>query len=84
MYTLLQVVVFLNTTNLPQVTLLTHINKLEQCEKKIYAAHNRYKNSGINSNIKYDEEGNNYLELHVKKEEKISYMFCKKAIFYKK
>ena len=84
MYTLLQVVVFLNTTNLPQVTLLTHINKLEQCEKKIYDAYNRYKNSGINSNIKNDEEGNNYLELRIKKEKKISYMFCKKAIFYKK
>ena len=84
MYTLMQIVVFLNTSNLPQVTLLTHLEKLEQCEKKIYESYDRFKNSNIKSTIKKDEEGNSFLELRITKEKKISYMLCKKAIFYKK
>ena len=83
MYTLMQIIVFLHSTNVPQVTLLTHLEKLEQCESKINQAHDRYKSAGIKTIIKYDEEGNSVLELSVANEESISYMFCKKAIFYK-
>ena len=82
MYTLMQIVVFLNTLHIPQITLLTHFEKLEQCEKKIYQAFDRYENSGIESTIKNDEDGKSYLELNLNKEKKISYMLCKKAIFY--
>ena len=83
MYTLMQIVIFLNSSSLPQVTLLTHLKKLEQCEKKINQAHDRYKSSGIKTIIKNDEDGNSVLELSIANEESISYMFCKKAIFYK-
>ena len=79
----MQIVVFLNSTNIPQVTLLTHLEKLEECEKKINQAHDRYKNAGIKTIIKNDEEGNSILELSIDTEESISYMMCKKAIFYK-
>ena len=79
----MQIVVFLNSTNVPQVTLLTHLAKSEQCEKKIYQAHDRYKNAGIKTTIKNDEDGNSILELSIANEDSISYMFCKKAIFYK-
>ena len=79
----MQIVVFLNSTNVPQVTLLTHLEKLEQCESKIYQAHDRYKNAGIKTAIKNDEEGNSILELRIAGKKSISYMLCKKAIFYK-
>ena len=79
----MQIIVYLNSTNLPQVTLLTHLEKLEQCENKINQAHDRYKSAGIKTAIKNDEGGNVVLELSVANEESISYMFCKKAIFYK-
>ena len=79
----MQIVVFLNSTNVPQVTLLTHLEKSEQCEKKIYQAHDRYKSAGIETTIKNDEDGNSILELSIATEESISYMLCKKAIFYK-
>ena len=80
----MQIIVFLNTTNVPQVTLLTYLEKAEQCEKKISQAHDRYEKSGIITTIKTDEEGNSFLELITAKEDTISYMFCKKAIFFQK
>ena len=83
MYTLMQITVFLNPTHLPQVTILTHLAKLEQCENKINQAHDRYKRAGIKTTIKNDEDGNSILELSMASEDSISYMFCKKAIFYK-
>jgi len=83
MYTLMQIIVFLNSANVPQVTLLTHLEKLEQCENKINQAHDRYKSAGIKATMKNDEDGNSVLELSIADEESISYMFCKKAIFYK-
>ena len=83
MYTLMQIIVFLNSTNVPQVTLLTHLEKLEQCENKINQARNRYKSAGIKTTLKNDEDGNSILELSVVNNESISYMLCKKAIFYK-
>ena len=79
----MQIIVFLNSANVPQVTLLTHLEKLEQCENKINQAHDRYKSAGIKTTIKNDEEGNSILELSVVNNESISYMLCKKAIFYK-
>jgi hypothetical protein len=83
MYTLMQIIVFLNSTNVPQVTLLTHLEKLEQCENKIDQARDRYKSAGIETTMKNDEDGNSILELSVTNEKSITYMFCKKAIFYK-
>ena len=79
----MQIIVFLNSTDVPQVTLLTHLEKLEQCENKINQAHDRYKNAGIKTTIKNDEDGNSILELSIANEKSISYMLCKKAIFYK-
>ena len=79
----MQIIVFLNSTNVPQVTLLTHLEKLEQCENKINQARNRYKSAGIKTTLKNDEDGNSILELSVVNNESISYMLCKKAIFYK-
>ena len=79
----MQIIVFLNSTNVPQVTLLTHLEKLEQCENKINQAHDRYKSAGIKTTLKNDEDGNIILELSVVNNESISYMLCKKAIFYK-
>lgn len=79
----MQIIVYLNSNNIPQVTLLTHLENLEQCEKKIFQTHDRYKSAGVKTIIKNDEDGNNILELNVASEESISYMFCKKAIFYK-
>ena len=79
----MQIIVFLNSTNVPQVTLLTHLEMLEQCENKINQAHDRYKSAGIKATMKNDEDGNSILELSIADEESISYMFCKKAIFYK-
>ena len=79
----MQIVVFLNTSTIPQVTLLTHLEELEQCEEKIYEAYDRYNNSGIKTTIKKDDESHSYLELITAKEKTISYMFCKKAIFFK-
>ena len=56
---------------------------IAQCENKINQAHDRYKSAGIKTTLKNDEDGNSILELSIADEESISYMFCKKAIFYK-
>ena len=82
MYTLMQIVVFLNTSNVPQVTLLTHLENAEQCEKKINQAYDRYKSAGLKTILNDDDEGNSFLEYSIDQEDAISYMFCKKAIFF--
>ena len=62
MYTLMQIIVFLNPKHLPQF-IITRLAKLEQCENKINQAHDRYKRAGIKTTIKNDEDGNSILEL---------------------
>ena len=84
MYSLLQIIVFLNTYNIPQVTILTHFETLEKCEKKIYDSLDRYKSFGIKAKIKKNEDNESILELKEANQGTISYMFCKDAIFTKK
>lgn len=84
MVTLMQIVIFLNTSNFPQVTVLTHLEDVKQCERKIFDAFDRYNKAGVNTIVKKDDEGNSFLELSTVEDDTISYMLCKKAIFFKK
>ena len=83
MYTLLQIIIYLNFSKDPDINVITHTNSLESCEKKLYATHDRFFQGGISVLKKYDNNSNLYLKVQMKKENSESLWLCKKAIFYR-
>tara|TARA_A100001011_G_C13980141_1_gene702939 strand:+ start:163 stop:417 length:255 start_codon:yes stop_codon:yes gene_type:complete len=82
-YTLLQIIIYLNFLQDPDVNIITHTSSLESCEKKLYATYNRFIKGGMFILKKYDDNNNLYLKIEMKKENSESLWFCKKTIFYK-
>ena len=83
MYTLLQIIIYLNFAHDPDVNVITHTNSLEICEKKLYATYDRFIQGGVYVSKKYDSNSNLYLKIQMKEEKSESLWFCKKTIFYK-
>ena len=81
MYTLLQIIILLNNTSDPQVNLITSFKTLESCEKKIFEAKDRYKNSNFKIEVKEIYDNNKYLKITNNEKKVISYYYCKKNIF---
>ena len=82
MYTLLQIIIYLNFSQDPDVNVITHTSSLENCEKKLYASYDRFIRGGVSISKKYDNNNNLYLKIQMKKENSESLWFCKKTIFY--
>ena len=83
MYTLLQIIIFLNFSKDPDVNVITHTSSLEMCEKKLYATYHRYIQGGVSVLKKYDYNNNLYLKIQMKKENSENLWLCKETIFYK-
>ncbi len=82
MFTLLQIIFYLNTNNEPNITLLNHFDSLKNCETKILETYNRALDSEFLIEKLLDNEKNVYLKIHIPKEKTLTYWYCKKAIFY--
>ena len=80
----MQIVVYINTYDLPHVTVFTHFEKLVQCHKKLDEAFKRQSSFDIKVTMKKDEEQNSFLEIDTSKKGTISYLLCKESIFYNK
>tara|TARA_E500000178_G_scaffold353587_1_gene419910 strand:- start:260 stop:490 length:231 start_codon:yes stop_codon:yes gene_type:complete len=74
----------LNSYNAPAVNVVSNFKNLESCEVKFDNTLNRFVNADITGVIKYDNDGNKYLEIEDSNKRIKSYWFCKEIIFYKK
>ena len=83
MYTLLQVIIYLNFSQDPDVNVITHTSSFETCEKKLYDTYDRFIQGGVSISKKYDNNNNLYLKIQMRKENSESLWFCKKTIFFK-
>ena len=83
MVTLIQVIIYINSLNVPQITLINHYNSNELCNKSLNAVYTRLKKGNINVSIIKDDEDYDFLKVVMKEKSTKSYWFCKKAIFYK-
>ena len=81
MFSLIQIIFFLNTNTLPQVNLITSFDKASECEKKIIQAYQRYKSSTYLLSLGNDEEKLKYLKVENLNDSTLSYWTCKKQIF---
>ena len=81
MYTLLQIITYLNFSFPPEVNIITHFKTLTSCEKKIDAVYKRFTEGNMSISKGIDNDNNLFLKIEEKENQ--SYWFCKKAIFYK-
>lgn len=81
MFSLIQIIFFLNTNTLPQVNLITSFDKAHKCEKRIIQVYQRYKSSTYILSLGNDEEKLKYLKVENLNDPSISYWTCKKQIF---
>ncbi len=84
MYTLINIIIFINMQNVPQVNVLTNFKKLEDCEDKFHENLDRIKDSDKKGSIKTDQDRKKYLEILDNANNLKSYWFCNEIIFYRK
>ena len=84
MYTLINIIIYLNMQNVPQVNVVTNFKNLEECESKFQENLERIKGNNKKGSIKSDQDKNKYLEIVDKANNLKSYWFCKEIIFYRK
>ena len=84
MYTLINIIMYINSYNAPAVNIISNFKNLESCEIKFDSTLNRIVNADIIGKIKYDDDDHKYLEIEDSNKRIKSYWFCKEIIFYKK
>ena len=84
MFSLIQVIVYLNIAMPPSISILTHFNNFEKCEKKLNETKGRAMRGGLKVIIDIDEDNLKYLKIINSNEKAMTYWYCKKTIFYKK
>ena len=83
MYTLLQLVIYLNSIDSSSITLLNHYNTRKECENIINQTYKRNIEGGIDIKKLKDDENKIYLKISTPKLQTLTYWHCKKAIFFK-
>ena len=83
MYSLIQIILILNSAEVPNINVLTHFDNLKACEIKLYEALKRNLEGENNAQMITDNENNKLLKIEFDNEETISYWYCKQTIFYK-
>ena len=83
MYVLLQIIIYLNSLNSSNVTLLSNFKSITDCETKIEQTYKRYKEAGVNIMKLLDDDDITYLKIAEENEQTYTYWNCKKIIFYK-
>ena len=84
MYTLINIIIYLNMQNVPQVNVVTNFKNLEKCESKFQENLERIKGNDKKGSIKIDQDKKKYLEIVDKVNNLKSYWFCNEIIFYRK
>ena len=84
MYTLINIIIYLNMQNIPQVNVVTNYQNLMKCESKFEENLSRIKGNNKKGSIKIDQDDKKYLEISDTANNLKSYWFCKEIIFYKK
>ena len=84
MYTLINIIIYINMQNIPQVNVLTNFKNLEVCEDKFHENLDRIKDSNKKGSIKTDQDRKKYLEIVDNANNLKSYWFCNEIIFYRK
>ena len=84
MYTLINIIIYLNTQNVPQINVVTNFKNLEVCESKFQENLERIKGNNKKGSIKIDQDNKKYLEIVDKANNLKSYWFCNEIIFYRK
>ena len=84
MYILINIIIFINMQNVPQVNVLTNFKNLEVCEDKFHENLDRIKDSNKKGSIKTDQDRKKYLEIVDNANNLKSYWFCNEIIFYRK
>ncbi len=84
MFSLLQIIVYLNTINPPEANVLSHFTDLDLCNKKLYETKERAQKEGFKTidNIRVDNH--NYLKIVSSDKKAVAYWYCKETVFYKK
>ena len=83
MYSLIQIILILNSAEVPYINVLTHFDNLKACEIKLDEALKRNLEGENNAQMITDNENNKLLKIEFDNEETISYWYCKQTIFYK-
>ena len=84
MYTLINIIIYLNMQNIPQVNVLTNFQNLEKCESKFEENLSRIKGSSKKGSIILDQDKKKYLKILDLSNNLKSYWFCNEIIFYRK
>ena len=84
MYILINIIIYINMQNVPQVNVLTNFKNLEVCEDKFHENLDRIKDSNKKGSIKTDQDRKKYLEIVDNANNLKSYWFCNEIIFYRK
>ena len=84
MFTLINIIIYINMQSVPQVNVLTNFKNLEVCEDKFRENLDRIKDSNKKGSIKTDQDRKKYLEIVDNANNLKSYWFCNEIIFYRK
>ena len=84
MFTLINIIIYINMQSVPQVNVLTNFKNLEVCEDKFHENLDRIKDSNKKGSIKTDQDRKKYLEIVDNANNLKSYWFCNEIIFYRK
>ena len=83
MFSLLQVILSLDVSQVPTVNVITHFNSLEVCEIKLEQTLKRNIDGGNNAKLLLDSDNNKYIKIEFNNDDSVNYWFCKETIFYK-
>ena len=84
MYTLVNIIIYLNMQNIPQVNVVTNFQNLEICESKFEENLSRIRGNSKKGSIKIDQDNKKYLEISDLANNLKSYWYCNEIIFYRK
>ena len=83
MFSLLQVILSLDVSQVPSVNVITHFKSLEVCEIKLEQTLKRNIDGGNDAKLLLDSENNMYIKIEFNNDDSVSYWVCKETIFYK-
>ena len=81
MFSLLQVIIYLNNAETPEVNVIRNFKNITVCEEKINSTFNRYKKAGMIAELKVHDDNYNYLEISFPEKSIKTFWFCEKTIF---
>ena len=84
MFTLVNIILHINSISLPQVNVITNFNDRKICEQKFDETLDRIKGKNKKGSINVSQDGKRYLEIIDIQNKLKSYWFCNEIIFYKK